>query len=425
MGQEIFYCAQCGNRILEKDITQGRAVAVQHRHYCEDCRESAPPAPPEEASAPPAGDPGAEVPAPAADRGETPRPGTVAAGGAAGRGRTHRFAPGRGSGGGGPPTAVYIAVGAGVVLLLGVLLLGGGGGGDSDRTSDPGGGDPVRLAEEHERLHPKDYDRIYQMIETARAKGLTQDRLARIQKLLEKIEERRGREQKEQTRQTVVRELDAVERALKSGDVEEARRRLEAVAADAERFDDTGYRYANLKETVSRENRALPPEGINLTEDWGRHFIVFEGGAWDGANELHGCGLPAAGGKPNLVATKSDAFEDFELSFSLHLQKGSLMILPRFRGPRDASGPYDLAALEIGPGGTVDAPDDKTYEVTLTVRGRRWELGVRNREGSGDPARLSKPRAAGDLPTGAGRLAFGVRGESEVFLSKVTVRKIP
>ena len=41
MGHEIVYCSQCGVRILEKDISTGRAVTLLDKVFCSACRDKA------------------------------------------------------------------------------------------------------------------------------------------------------------------------------------------------------------------------------------------------------------------------------------------------------------------------------------------------------------------------------------------------
>src|SRR5688572_12567957 len=41
MGREIVYCSQCGVRILEKDLSTGRAFTVLDKVFCAECRDQA------------------------------------------------------------------------------------------------------------------------------------------------------------------------------------------------------------------------------------------------------------------------------------------------------------------------------------------------------------------------------------------------
>jgi hypothetical protein len=42
MGHAILYCASCGNRIIERDMSRGTVVQADGQHYCPECRDQAP-----------------------------------------------------------------------------------------------------------------------------------------------------------------------------------------------------------------------------------------------------------------------------------------------------------------------------------------------------------------------------------------------
>lgn len=48
MGRRIVYCDECGGRILEDDLSRGKAIQVEGRYFCAGCRPSdpVPPRPP-------------------------------------------------------------------------------------------------------------------------------------------------------------------------------------------------------------------------------------------------------------------------------------------------------------------------------------------------------------------------------------------
>jgi hypothetical protein len=158
MGREIFYCANCGARILPEDFESGEAIALNNQNYCANCKASvAPELPaPSPAAPPPSTDMAtgssalrrvvrAPLPTMTSGRGGTgtvsrhqtttpPRVTNV------GRGGMQAGYPG--TGGAKPNTVVYIAVGAGIVviLLLFALLSGGRKGGPTSGGGGSSGG---------------------------------------------------------------------------------------------------------------------------------------------------------------------------------------------------------------------------------------------------------------------------------------------
>jgi hypothetical protein len=154
MGREIFYCANCGARILPEDFESGEAIALNNQNYCANCKASvAPELPaPSTAAPPPSMDEATgssalrrvvRAPLPTMTSG---RSGT----GVAGRHQTANTPRSTTTGRGGAPvgayqvtgtpkpnTMIYVAVGGGIALILLLLLLMSGG---RKRESPPGGG---------------------------------------------------------------------------------------------------------------------------------------------------------------------------------------------------------------------------------------------------------------------------------------------
>ncbi len=54
MGREIFYCANCGARILPEEFESGEAIALNNQNYCPNCKPLVAPEMPAPATAPPA-----------------------------------------------------------------------------------------------------------------------------------------------------------------------------------------------------------------------------------------------------------------------------------------------------------------------------------------------------------------------------------
>lgn len=182
MGREIFYCANCGARILPEEFDSGEAIALNNQNYCPACKAIVAPEMPAPATA---------APAPLSDDSPTgssalrrvvraPLPTmTTGRGGTGLVGRHQTTSPlraqtvGRGGGAYAPParknnTALIAAAAAGVVLLILILVLasgprkkeGGGAGGGERRApvQQPEITPPTRA--DFDRLKSEVYDML-------------------------------------------------------------------------------------------------------------------------------------------------------------------------------------------------------------------------------------------------------------------------
>jgi hypothetical protein len=171
MGREIFYCANCGARILPEEFESGEAIALNNQNYCPNCKPLVAPEMPAPAVAPP---PPAEdspsgssalrrvvrapLPTMTTGRGGTglvgrrQTTGSPARAPAVGRGGGGYAAGGRGA----PPaknnTVIYIVAGAGVVVLLLIIAMASGGKKQPPRR--PGGGGSNRPAPQQPVVKP-------------------------------------------------------------------------------------------------------------------------------------------------------------------------------------------------------------------------------------------------------------------------------
>jgi hypothetical protein len=201
MGREIFYCVNCGARILPEDFESGDAIALNNQNYCANCKprvapEIPSPGAPEPAEVPVSGDTGtgssalrravrAPLPTLTSGRGgppvarhQTTTPLRVPA---LGRSPTSGR-PGAGRGAGSkmqsPNTILMIVIGGLVVLILIILALmsGGGGGGKKLPPSAKDAGKPevpvvkAPTADDLKQLR----DDVYRLIQEKRKREATE-----------------------------------------------------------------------------------------------------------------------------------------------------------------------------------------------------------------------------------------------------------